>query len=124
MLIIIGRPENNNTIHFVTRLQMSETSVATTIHTWMTSRATSTADPSPVEPTSDVLRLFAEHGSSLFRFCRFTLRGDEEAEDIVQDTFLKAARSPESIPRGLADEEIRRGFTRYAIVHRGPRCGS
>jgi RNA polymerase sigma-70 factor (ECF subfamily) len=37
----------------------------------------------------DVLRLFEEHGSSLYRFCRFTLGAEDEAEDIVQHTFLK-----------------------------------
>lgn len=41
------------------------------------------------DPQADVLRLFAEHGPSLYRFCRATLAGPDEAEDVVQETFLK-----------------------------------
>ena len=37
----------------------------------------------------DVQSLFGEHGGALYRFCRFTLGRDDEAEDVVQDTFLK-----------------------------------
>ena len=37
----------------------------------------------------DVLRLFEAHGSALYRFARFTLGADEEAEDVVQESFLK-----------------------------------
>jgi RNA polymerase sigma-70 factor (ECF subfamily) len=47
------------------------------------------ASPTDVDPETDVFRLFSEHGSSLYRFCRFTLGGPDDAEDIVQDTFLK-----------------------------------
>lgn len=41
------------------------------------------------DPPGDVLRLFQEHGASLYRFCRFTLGRADEAEDVVQETFLK-----------------------------------
>lgn len=37
----------------------------------------------------DALRLFQEHGQSLYRFCVFTLGRADEAEDVVQETFLK-----------------------------------
>jgi len=53
------------------------------------------ADASPattsalVNPQAETLRLFQEHGTALFRFCRSVLRQDDEAEDVVQDTFLK-----------------------------------
>ena len=47
------------------------------------------AGPASADPESEVLRLFADHGSSLFRFCRMTLGGADEAEDVVQETFLK-----------------------------------
>src|SRR5882762_1150560 len=43
----------------------------------------------PVDGQADVLRLFTAHGSPLYRFCRFTLGRADEAEDVVQDTFLK-----------------------------------
>ena len=45
--------------------------------------------PTLLDPQAEVLRLFGDHGSSLYRFCRATLHSGDEAEDIVQDTFLK-----------------------------------
>jgi RNA polymerase sigma-70 factor (ECF subfamily) len=48
-----------------------------------------TARPIAVDPPAEVLRLFGDHGSSLYRFCRAALRSGDDAEDIVQDTFLK-----------------------------------
>jgi RNA polymerase sigma-70 factor (ECF subfamily) len=50
---------------------------------------TQVASPASADPESDVLRLFDEQGSSLYRFCRMMLRGTDEAEDVVQETFLK-----------------------------------
>jgi RNA polymerase sigma-70 factor (ECF subfamily) len=50
---------------------------------------TSLTGPTAVDPESEVLRLFGDQGSPLYRFCRMTLGGTDEAEDIVQDTFLK-----------------------------------
>lgn len=38
---------------------------------------------------AEVLVQFTEHGAALYRFCRFTLRRDADAEDVVQETFLK-----------------------------------
>ncbi len=43
-------------------------------------------------PQDEVLRLFADEGTGLFRFCRSLLRTREEAEDVVQETFLKLLR--------------------------------
>jgi hypothetical protein len=43
----------------------------------------------PIDSQVEVLRLFSEHGPSLFRFCRSTLGGASDAEDVVQETFLK-----------------------------------
>ena len=48
--------------------------------------------PEAIPPDSlqqDALALFAEHGGALYRFCLFTLRQRQDAEDVVQDTFLK-----------------------------------
>ena len=45
--------------------------------------------PTSVDPPAEVLRLFSDHGSSLYRFCRAALGSGDDAEDIVQDTFLK-----------------------------------
>ena len=47
------------------------------------------ASPAFADPESEVLRLFGDQGASLYRFCRMTLHGTDEAEDVVQDTFLK-----------------------------------
>ena len=49
--------------------------------------------------------LFEAHADRLYRLARRLIPSADDALDLVQDTFLKAARSPESIPRGLADEE-------------------
>jgi RNA polymerase sigma-70 factor (ECF subfamily) len=50
--------------------------------------------PSPVnvsvtDPSGEVLRLFREHGGAIYRFCRSSLRDGSDAEDVVQETFLK-----------------------------------
>jgi RNA polymerase sigma-70 factor (ECF subfamily) len=38
---------------------------------------------------NEAMCLFAEHGPALYRFCLFTLRNQQDAEDVVQDTFVK-----------------------------------
>jgi RNA polymerase sigma-70 factor, ECF subfamily len=45
--------------------------------------------PESVDPPAEILRLFGDHGSSLYRFCCASLGSGADAEDIVQDTFLK-----------------------------------
>jgi RNA polymerase sigma-70 factor (ECF subfamily) len=40
-------------------------------------------------PSEDVLDLFREHGPALVRFCRSMAGTAGDAEDIVQDTFIK-----------------------------------
>ena len=42
-----------------------------------------------VDPSSETLRLFEEHGASLYRFCRGTLGRPDDADDVVQEAFLK-----------------------------------
>jgi RNA polymerase sigma-70 factor (ECF subfamily) len=42
-----------------------------------------------VDPQANTLRLFQEHGAALYRFCRSVLRHTGDAEDVVQETFLK-----------------------------------
>jgi len=44
------------------------------------------------EPQDEVLSLFADHATALYRFCRSMVRTREEAEDVVQETFLKLLR--------------------------------
>jgi len=51
--------------------------------------STGLPEATSVDPASETLRLFSAHGAALYRFCRGTLGNASDAEDIVQDTFLK-----------------------------------
>ena len=58
--------------------------------TWMKAlETTGFGEALPVDAPSEVLRLFSAHGTALYRFCRGTLENASDAEDIVQDTFVK-----------------------------------
>jgi RNA polymerase sigma-70 factor (ECF subfamily) len=49
--------------------------------------------------------LFEAHSDRLYRLARRLAPHTDEALDLVQETFLKAARSPDSIPNGSTGEE-------------------
>ena len=49
--------------------------------------------------------LFDTHHQRLYRLARRLSRSTEDARDLVQETFLRAARSPDSIPEGVSREE-------------------
>lgn len=49
--------------------------------------------------------LFDTHHQRLYRLARRLTRSADDARDMVQETFLRAARSPESIPDGHSHEE-------------------
>src|SRR5829696_7099293 len=50
-------------------------------------------------------RLFDAHHDRLYRLARRLTGSMEAARDAVQDTFLRAARSPHSVPDGMPQEE-------------------
>jgi hypothetical protein len=49
--------------------------------------------------------LFDAHHRRLLTLARRLCSAPEDARDVVQDTFLRAARSPGSIPAGAPNEE-------------------
>ena len=60
--------------------------------------------PDP-DPAARLGTLFDTHHQRLFRLARRLSRRPEDAHDLVQETFLRAARSPGSIPTGYSSEE-------------------
>src|SRR5882762_11797096 len=64
----------------------------------------------PADATSDdrgerLAALFDAHEDRLYRLARRLAATADDARDLVQDTFLRAAKSPRSVPVGLAKEE-------------------
>jgi RNA polymerase sigma-70 factor (ECF subfamily) len=64
-----------------------------------------TTDAPHPEASERLGRLFDTHYSRLYSLARRLTRSADEARDAVQDTFLRAARSPQSIPWGMPHEE-------------------
>jgi RNA polymerase sigma-70 factor, ECF subfamily len=57
------------------------------------------------DPAARLGTLFDTHHQRLFRLARRLSQGREDADDLVQETFLRAARSPASVPHGHSSEE-------------------
>jgi RNA polymerase sigma-70 factor (ECF subfamily) len=57
------------------------------------------------EPICRIGALFDAHHQRLFRLARRLARSADDARDVVQETFLRAARAPESVPHGSPNEE-------------------
>ncbi len=62
-------------------------------------------DQPPADVAARVGALFDLHHQRLFRLARRLSRSSEDARDLVQETFLRAARAPASIPAGAPHEE-------------------
>jgi RNA polymerase sigma-70 factor (ECF subfamily) len=78
-------------------------------------------------PTDRIAALFDAHHARLYRLARRLVPTADDARDLVQEAFLKAARSPGSVPSGHSDEEawlmrilvnIRRDQWRKAAVRK------
>jgi RNA polymerase sigma-70 factor (ECF subfamily) len=77
------------------------------------------------DPAGRLAALFDTHYSRLYRLARRLAPSSDDALDLVQETFLKAARSPNAVPVGARNEEawlvrvlvnIRRDQWRHAAV--------
>jgi RNA polymerase sigma-70 factor (ECF subfamily) len=59
----------------------------------------------PEDAAARLGALFDVHHQRLFRVARRLSRSPDDARDLVQETFLRAARTPASIPVGTSHEE-------------------
>jgi RNA polymerase sigma factor (sigma-70 family) len=84
-------------------------------------------DEAPEDRAARLGALFDTHHQRVFRLATRLSRTVEDARDLVQDTFLRAARSPHAIPDGTSNEEawlvrilinLCRDRWRHAAVHR------
>jgi RNA polymerase sigma-70 factor, ECF subfamily len=68
-------------------------------------RAAVDGERSQQEPATRVAALFDTHHERLFRLARRLVRAPDDPADLVQETFLRAARAPERVPVGTSSEE-------------------
>jgi RNA polymerase sigma-70 factor, ECF subfamily len=57
------------------------------------------------DPVERLASLFDAHHERLYRLARRMAPSTDDALDLVQETFLRAAKSPKSIPIGASNEE-------------------
>lgn len=71
----------------------------------MPARVDASQDAAGADQGVRVGALFDAHHQRLFKLARRLSRNTDDARDVVQETFLRAARSPGSIPHGVPNEE-------------------
>ena len=89
-------------------LEVANIEMAAGVYTGMTGEAVAlpTETTRAVEPAEcRIARLFDTHHQRLYRLARRMAATAEDARDLVQETFLRAARSPGSVPHGAQPEE-------------------
>ena len=89
-------------------LEVANIEMAASVYTGMTGEAVAlpTETTRAVEPPEcRIARLFDTHHQRLYRLARRMAATAEDARDVVQETFLRAARSPGSVPDGAQPEE-------------------
>jgi RNA polymerase sigma-70 factor (ECF subfamily) len=59
----------------------------------------------PVSESCRLTALFGAHHQRLYRLARRLVATGDEAEDLVQETFLRVARAPHSVPPGPVSAE-------------------
>ena len=83
--------------------------MAAGVYTGMTGEAvalpTKAANATAETAECRIARLFDAHHQRLYRLARRMAATTEDARDLVQETFLRAARSPGSVPQGAQPEE-------------------
>ena len=57
------------------------------------------------DPAERLTALFDFHHARLYRLARRLAPSTDDALDLVQETFLRAAQSPKSVPVGATNEE-------------------
>jgi RNA polymerase sigma-70 factor (ECF subfamily) len=81
----------------------------------------------PDDQAERLSALFDAHHDRLYRLARRLVPSVDDALDLMQETFLKAARSPKAVPPGLTNQEawlvrilinVRRDQWRKAAVRR------
>jgi RNA polymerase sigma-70 factor (ECF subfamily) len=59
----------------------------------------------PDDPSARLGRLFDTHQARLYRLARRMCRSADDARDLIQDTFVRAAQNPGKVPVGQPNEE-------------------
>ncbi len=90
-------------------LEAANIEMAAGVYTGMTGEAvalpTKAANAAAETAECRIARLFDAHHQRLYRLARRMVSTTEDARDLVQETFLRAARSPNSVPEGAQPEE-------------------